>query len=480
MKAFSLVALVSSQCTPLPADTPCGLSFEGQLINRSLDDFNKRFISTPAIQKLFNENGCLTADTSDIQSLRYANSIICQQMIDLDFDKCKSTNTKPNLCRAQCSIASDTLNSLVANPAKCTNAKMFIDMKDRYDVTCSALKNDQACFLAVDDLKYCGFPDEDSQKSMCSTDALANDECCIKFNIDSQKITIIIIAGCAVGVLALIWIVFFIIRRRRSKISNYEDGFRGKHPSGTEINMAAPGRNEEQEYSNEETVVSRQKSILKTQTTLKRKKSIVTFAPDVKSNNPSTAPSEFSEQPQIISMNDYLPNVTAQNQESIEKSFEKQYPSPISPPRVEQVTSPVKQEQVTNSYNIPEGAQEVLVLYDFKSTLPDEITLTKDTKIILYDQFDDGWCLGFDPRSKKQGVFPELCVQIKAPSSRASADSLPDTVLDFPKVPEKPRVSSMTASDLSEGFRKGTRSKVPFNEYINELEKLVEDNEKTP
>lgn len=462
-----MIALVSSQCTPLPADTPCGLSFEGQLINRTIDDFNKKFLKTDAIQKLFNANGCPNADTSDIQSLRYANSVICQQIIDLDFDKCNSTNTKPNLCRPQCDIASDTLNSLVQNSAKCTNAKVFADMKVRYDVTCSALKTDQACFIAADDLKYCGFPDEDSKKNFCSQDALANDECCIKFNRDSRKAIIIIISGCAVGALALTLIGLFIIRRRRRSKDNFSEKV-------TEIDSSAPIKIDSQRNSNEEIYsqeYSGQKSILKTQASLKRKKSIVTFAPDVTINNPSSAPSEFSEQSEVISINEKLSNNSPQNQESIKQA------------EIKSTVSENAQQVQGIPYNPPEGGQEVLVLYDFKSTLPDEISLAKNTKILLYEQFDDGWCLGFDPRIKQQGVFPALCVQINSPTPRSSfvsTDSLADTITDSPMIFKKPRVSSMAASDFSDGFRKGLRSKVPFNDYISELEKLVEDHEKAP
>jgi hypothetical protein len=142
-----------------------------------------------------------------------------------------------------------------------------------------------------------------------------------------------------------------------------------------------------------------------------------------------------------------------------------------------------------------------LILHSYEAQLDDELTLAMGRQIFMVRSFDDGWGLGVDPITGKQGAFPLVCADIPATggSTESNLDSeirrkenensqldrnlnagiqRESTLLEPPRLQQEEmlrgpetkkiarRLSSMIVKDLARG---GTRSKLPFSEYMQQL-----------
>jgi hypothetical protein len=118
---------------------------------------------------------------------------------------------------------------------------------------------------------------------------------------------------------------------------------------------------------------------------------------------------------------------------------------------------------------------KVVAIHPYEATLDDELSLIPGQQFIMLKSFDDGWALGL--MDGKQGAFPLVCIE-----TLDAAGMLQESAQDWSALPPTPqetvlnhdvkiarRLSSMILHDLA---KNGTRSKVPFSTYIQELENM--------
>ncbi|KAJ3050076.1 hypothetical protein HK097_008933 [Rhizophlyctis rosea] len=92
----------------------------------------------------------------------------------------------------------------------------------------------------------------------------------------------------------------------------------------------------------------------------------------------------------------------------------------------------------------PSQTVPMRVIHPYNPTLQDELTLVPGTTILLLKAFDDGWALGLQPETGKQGAFPLVCVapvegdapaltpeQVNAERASLSINKRVSSVVDF-------------------------------------------------
>jgi hypothetical protein len=143
--------------------------------------------------------------------------------------------------------------------------------------------------------------------------------------------------------------------------------------------------------------------------------------------------------------------------------------------------------------DLPPNTVRVAVLQGYQATLDDELCLDAGSQIFMVRSFDDGWGLGVDPNTGKQGAFPLVCIE---PSSSSLEDNTAfydyvsfdsklnagekrnETInLEPPKLEHEKlvyeqetkitrRLSSMVINDLA---KNGTRSQMPISAYLKNI-----------
>jgi hypothetical protein len=151
--------------------------------------------------------------------------------------------------------------------------------------------------------------------------------------------------------------------------------------------------------------------------------------------------------------------------------------------------------------DLPPGTVRVLILHSYEAQLDDELTLAMGRQIFMVRSFDDGWGLGVDPITGKQGAFPLVCADVSSigGASQSNLDHeirmkdrenaqldrnlnagihRESTLLEPPRLQQEEllrgpetkkiarRLSSMIVKDLARG---GTRSKMPLSEYMQQM-----------
>ena len=139
--------------------------------------------------------------------------------------------------------------------------------------------------------------------------------------------------------------------------------------------------------------------------------------------------------------------------------------------------------------DLPEGSKKVQVIHPYSASMNDELELVAESIIYLVKTFDDGWALGVDPKTGKQGAFPTVCVkELKieetsanpAEAGESTTEAVPETKGDdessqfFNSETIRKRNSSLILQNFELNENSG-RNKVPFNLYISQLEKLDGD-----
>lgn len=144
--------------------------------------------------------------------------------------------------------------------------------------------------------------------------------------------------------------------------------------------------------------------------------------------------------------------------------------------------------------DLPAGSIKVQVMHPYSASMNDELELVAESIIYLVKSFDDGWALGVDPKTGKQGAFPTVCVkelqQLEETSAKPVANESPaaePTESKSEAVPEtddssqvfnsetiRKRHSSLMLQNFEINEKSG-RNKVPFNHYISQLEKFDGD-----
>jgi hypothetical protein len=117
--------------------------------------------------------------------------------------------------------------------------------------------------------------------------------------------------------------------------------------------------------------------------------------------------------------------------------------------------------------DLPPGTRKMKVVHSHKSNQTDELELKKNATVYMVHAFDDGWALGVDIVSGKQGAFPLVCCQF--------VDGEQESNFISPSSPTQlndnigRRMSSMVVHDI---VRTGHRAKVPFSLYLSELDTM--------
>lgn len=79
------------------------------------------------------------------------------------------------------------------------------------------------------------------------------------------------------------------------------------------------------------------------------------------------------------------------------------------------------------------------VLTTYTPTLSDEIDVQPNDQVQIFEEYDDGWCLGINiTRGQKRGVFPKHCVTPEDPPTQANPSTQSLAISD----PNAPATSS--------------------------------------
>ena len=133
----------------------------------------------------------------------------------------------------------------------------------------------------------------------------------------------------------------------------------------------------------------------------------VTFASDIDESDRSYDESEFFKKvpptnlKTMTQLNSENSSVThpQKDTEAIKKKSE---PDPSTSPSVADLIPETKQESDT--------MKTVVVIQTYEATGPDELNLVIGELIHVKQEFDDGWAVGIEQRSKKEGVFPLMYI----------------------------------------------------------------------
>lgn len=83
----------------------------------------------------------------------------------------------------------------------------------------------------------------------------------------------------------------------------------------------------------------------------------------------------------------------------------------VSEPSILDIENGTTQDAEITLSKLPEGAKLMRVIHPYTAEMEDELSLGVDDSIFILSSFDDGWCLGFDAKTAKQGAFPLICVE---------------------------------------------------------------------
>ncbi|CAG8468945.1 45595_t:CDS:2 [Gigaspora margarita] len=63
-----------------------------------------------------------------------------------------------------------------------------------------------------------------------------------------------------------------------------------------------------------------------------------------------------------------------------------------------------------NNLNVTTEPEIVTVIFPYDATLPDELSISPNDVIEIAQKFDDGWAVGVNRNTRKEGAFPMVCV----------------------------------------------------------------------
>ncbi|KAH9276479.1 hypothetical protein BSLG_007954 [Batrachochytrium salamandrivorans] len=412
-------------CIALDATTPCGPDYAEYPVLQSqfpsISTFNAAVQNNIAdlsqVTTSFVDNyGCSSNNVrSMLNVMRYQVSIQCSMVInDAIVAGCTVPSSRPAkgplLCSAQCTMAGKTTQSVFQNTTACSASPSASILQARsglitqYSNYCTFASNAIAAGAtctsgATHERDLCGWRNSTTAIPQCS--ANFNDDCCVALvkastggggssapSSSQLGLYIGIAIGGAVFLIIVGLLAVFLIRRRSQSygsskgVDRYEQ-FRTSH------------RLEEMEVS-----------------------------------KPKSSPAALYSPP-----TNSLPKVTTnpwQSSAVVAVAVAPAATEASSPTPAVQPGSPTNSSPPITMNNLPSTARRTHVLHPYEPTLPDELQLNVGSDIIMVRSFDDGWALGFDPSTSKQGAFPLVCVaEIDDQSTVISA--APTTVLAAPE-----------------------------------------------
>jgi SH3 domain len=323
------------------------------------------------------------------KAMRYQQSIQCSKEVQAAIAQGCTFDSKlaakgPLLCQSSCTLASSTLTAYLSNTTACgsnnRNGDALVQQYTDYCITAAKLQpsNANQCTLGTNvEAQLCGWRDASIATFFCSQPSLKNDACCIKFLAGSGSsglgtANIVIIVVVVIIAVALAAGGFLYFRRRKQQQDGEKDNIAlSINPSvkapEKQINIGAPFR-----PTTEKPAEQRASALFKTPS-VEKTKSIL------------KSPSKEFIQPKLDA------------------------PKQATLPRV-------------NPSALPPGSKMLLVTHSYEATLTDELELELGDSIWLCKTFDDGWGLGYNPKTKQQGAFPMVCCVDKTDGKTETSD----------------------------------------------------------
>ncbi|OAJ37675.1 hypothetical protein BDEG_21672 [Batrachochytrium dendrobatidis JEL423] len=407
-----VIAQTTPQCVALDSSTPCGLDYTGYPVLQS--QFASVAAFTAAVQSniadlnqvadsFVNNYGCTTGPIRPaLEVMRYQVSIQCSMAInDAIVAGCSVSSNRPPkgplLCTQFCSMAGTTVQQVFQNTTACSApgsnaiAQARTNLLTQYSNYCTFSSNAIAAGApctggAQAERDLCGWRNNSTAIAQCTTNF--KDTCCTNLTKlstvsagVSSKSNLALYIGLGIGGVVLLVVgailAVYLYRRRSQSYVDHEDKaayqanqYRGSHKlEEIEANSTPKGP------------------------------ITALYSP------PSLAKSATSNHNSIVAS-----NLSA---------------APAAPPSSANSSPPITMN------NLPPTARKTRVLHPYEPTLPDELRLEVGLEIIMVRAFDDGWALGFDPNTSKQGAFPLVCVA-ETDDQSTIITTAPNTVIAAP------------------------------------------------
>ena len=415
-------------CPLLPRDTLCGPDFGGYPISKPVEQFQNNLkwyiqsLQNRTAQLLFNDT-CFPRVDEKVGDFRYLLTQQCVYGVYEALKKgCTSDKSKLQMCAQECQVGKQSLDNVLQDTRFCSKQAP----PTGFDEICGQTTNSSNCIKTVPSEVYCGFNTRELAIQKCPS--LPNDPCCQSDFLASEKSTslVVILVSTAAGVLLLVAIIALLwIRNKKSKkvvdsINIFQNPFKSNQ---------------------------------------------LQQAPITKFNNNNES---LKIQPGNIVTKGFNPNNSLANQQptlntsSLVKSPTLQIASNLTK-RTSSVISPHSSAsnlgfdyltlEVLKEY--PPGTVIVKAIHPYSPQLNDELHFRIGQEFLLLKAFDDGWGLGYNHFTDKQGAFPLIYVVNKYGDNPVTSDQL------------KRRCSSMKIHNSFIETLK--RPKVPFQDYLNQL-----------
>ncbi|KAJ3324616.1 hypothetical protein HDV06_006509 [Boothiomyces sp. JEL0866] len=444
---LTVVRADTAHCYALPVDNICGPAYAGYPVDMPVDQWSA-FINvtygniTNKITAISSGGQCdQSLVQQQVQSLQYQVSMACSLFISKTIaNGCKVTTdldqNGPTLCYGNCFAGVNSLNNLLQN-SKCQNPNLKV-LQDAntycHQIQSQADSQAPSCVKgATIESTGCGFLGTDIANVQCSgniTDANTK-QCCQNYlsslngnSGDKSTKIIIVVVSAVVGVCLLValGIGLYCYRKGRS----YDDRPR---------NLTYDEAQKRRDFYN-------------------------AASPNYVESPSSPYSSAFNQaavkQPQPVA---YSPSTVLSNQKA--SSVVESAVVNIGSATIDQIISPATVAgSAVGQEIIPEGSKKFKVIHPYSSTMDDELTLVVGKSVYLLKEYDDGWGLGFDPETGSQGALPMVCIE-------------PDFGVAVEQSKEEVRISKRLSSipNLPKEDPK-ERSKVPFSQYIEELDEI--------
>ena len=404
--------------------------------------------------------GCASENMeSQLKSLRYLHSFWCARLAlhAIESKRCKilptQTHKKPALCGDKCNAVLGWFEAQFKNPKVCEQNKQLketrAEMNEVLEKTCKTVQIYKAenCYVSKNDFDSCGkiskilsirvklagFYSIEAARKECPK--LTEDKCCReKYNnsflqASSKQVTGIhpgILAAAIGGPILLILAlgIFAIFRKRRNTNRRYPKrhvkfadtpSYSRKQapPVSSAIMQPLPTYASSSAYSG---------AYASSLTSSKRAGSPVTPQKLMSTRN---SISKSGPTPFVASI---VPITTPSNASSSSSDVQR---TPTPPKRKSQLVCVMK------------------VIHPYTPNLEDELELDMNDHILVVKDFDDGWGLGVNKASGKQGVFPLVCtIKLKDEDIRKIQTDINDIT------PSKRSSSMMLSGDDIDKLRK--------------------------
>jgi hypothetical protein len=450
-------------CMPLDESNLCGKDFAGYPISldniTSTADFNY-YMGSLSLAEAYGVFGCKPEDINQgpLDNVRYQKSFWCSYYINEAKQKGCSVNSKDpalsNLCPEECTISETSMRTLLS---KCSNNTTASRLYEIFSQGCKSFapKNGSVCNLGTDtEAKFCGWNSMELAKSGCQGEKTT---CCKSYtntnstttnsSNSSKKSFEVWKIGLMVGGLVLVLILAILViiyRRRHFSKSDSNSLSQFETPSNTP------------ESQDEKREVKEKISPLKIQQGEKHTSFFMalpnffsrkTTRSNINSQFGNSSYDSLAPQRRRVDSRKNLNEKREvrikddSNQDSLgtvaKLASVKNTDSPTSKSSIGgtssagvkntdsplmKFNSPLMKSETSSiaSTEIDTGSKQnqvLVVVEGYEAICDDELDLKLGDHIYCVKEFDDGWALGCNPITEKQGVFPIICTKRKKQNS---------------------------------------------------------------